>query len=620
MGSELKAKEPPAGPARRSASSRSIEFSPLLRTPAVAGPSKDRALLQTAGIEQIPSERVEARALGVEDSPSEYKATLEGVLGKFVDTQRGLAKGNPGHNAKLPDESEMVSSPLQSCYGGELIVSKMVNDEGLPIQEIREDAEGRSLDPIEAPTNSISVAPFNTEEESNDYWTEAAVARRAALRRRIFSQGDESDEADAYDSHIHISSPSPTSESRSTTIPPLSPIRSESPSASTLTNHLPKSILKPAVRKKSVSFDDSVPLPSGSMAVSNMHRAVVPIPIDEFEPRPVPLLQEPKPAARRDVSAKGFAGLRKGFLTGPSRARDPEQETRKLSLFAQRKAEHAIDPSVSASPAPLPPAGPRHDINLPKMSDSKPMASMKSTVQEKMPTPLTASINSARPIHPQSVGPVSAEDTESIADEDDGFDEASDDGDEFELDDALLARETALEFHRRRAYRSLQTDEDDGADRVMIGLPRIANGARIANPTPDDLRRFVRVGKLENGNLVLAPGEAGWSDEDEIGEEDMEKREGRRRRGEMKRRLMGLDGDGNSPLSRMTGGGLGIGKPVEVVKVSPLENATVKGVERSAEVPSEPSPQLRATPPSEKDPPPPNKVSRFKAARMGGTA
>ena len=492
----------------------------------------------------------------------------------------------------------------------------MVNDEGLPIQEIREDAEGRSLDPVQASTDSISVVPFSTEEIPIDYWTDAAIARRAALRRRVFSQGDESDEADAdaHDPQTHVTSP--LSESRSSPNPPPSPIRSSLPRASTPNTQIPKSILKAPVRKKSVSFDDSVPLPPDSPAASKIGGTVfpmpmpMPMPIDDFEPRPVPVLQEPKAAAKRDVSEKGFAGLRKGFLTRPSKATEPEREIRKPRLSAQRTVEHASDPSVSASPAPLAPSGRQHGINFPKMSDSKPMPSMKSTVQEKMPILPKASTSSARPSPPQR-----ADSGDSMSDEDEGvgFGEGSDE-DEYDLDDALLARETALEFHRRRAYRSLQTDEDDDADRVMLALPQIANGATIVNPTPDDLRRFVRVGKLQNGNLVLAPGEAGWSDEDEDGEEDGEKKEGRRRRREMKRRLLGLDGDGELPLSRRTDVGPGLKDPVGEVKVSPIENPITKHMETSEEVSSLP---MRVTP-SENDPAPLKKVSRFKAARMGG--
>ena len=109
--------EESGGLARRSAPTRSIEFSPLLQTPAIAGPSTQRFMAQTTEPESTRLDET-AESKGAEDSPSGCEHTLEGVLGKFEDTQRGLAKGDLDRNANLPDETDLVSSLSQTMLPG----------------------------------------------------------------------------------------------------------------------------------------------------------------------------------------------------------------------------------------------------------------------------------------------------------------------------------------------------------------------------------------------------------------------------------------------------------------------------------------------------------------------
>ncbi|RXK36102.1 hypothetical protein M231_06650 [Tremella mesenterica] len=161
-------------------------------------------------------------------------------------------------------------------------------------------------------------------------------------------------------------------------------------------------------------------------------------------------------------------------------------------------------------------------------------------------------------------------------DSDDGFfDDDDDEEDEYDLDDALLAREVALEYHQKQAYSTFNrnSESDDtfsdpqysghiGLDYpgpstshaqrgnvlgendvggngeegkgVFIGIPSLDISGQ---PIKTDYSKLIRVGKLENGNLVLAPGEE-WSDSDPdlegLGEEEKEKR---MRKREVKRKL-----------------------------------------------------------------------------------
>jgi hypothetical protein len=240
-------------------------------------------------------------------------------------------------------------------------------------------------------------------------------------------------------------------------------------------------------------------------------------------------------------------------------------------------------------------------------------------------------------------------------DEDDDFYRDEDDYSEYDLDDALLAREVALAYHQNRAYSQLGQqqatanrgegedgdyphmamglggdDADEGEEEagVMMALPEISmiplqnqdggpsiSMPSIINPTPDDLRRFVRIGKLDNGKLVLAPGEHGWSDEEGEGEDDVKNRN----REDIRNVLLGK---GNA-----TGSVREVGKRVtqkkergeQALDMPPTVGSSSKTtagpfptsapVGQVVETPSVPA----AVPVAD----PPKKLSRFKAARMG---
>ncbi|WWD04849.1 hypothetical protein V865_002920 [Kwoniella europaea PYCC6329] len=275
----------------------------------------------------------------------------------------------------------------------------------------------------------------------------------------------------------------------------------------------------------------------------------------------------------------------------------PKSKVKKQSLFSQRLSQPEIDASApniqTTSTARIP--------NLPKVSESKSTNTIKSGVIEKAPVvqqgvkerldnlkiverPISNGIKAPKKSEIDvSVGrtnyttngenktsnqnEVTTKDNEEEEDEDDDDDEFSEystgEEDEYDLDQALLAREVALEYHKRQTYKPLNRDLDDphfddlqegegeGGERgggVMLGLPRISEFGEpmIINPKPEDLRRFIRVGKLENGNLVLAPGEESLeTDDEDQDEENREDGEGRKERREnrenIKKKLMGLE-------------------------------------------------------------------------------
>ena len=584
---------------------------------------------------------------------------------------------------------QVVDADKLNLAGAKEDSEPLVNEDGLPIHEIRETPDGQTLDgglvsqgdEIEG-TSSGRDLQDEMEEKENTYWSAEAVARRKALYDRVFGGGDDSDsdddneeEPDAADdsddltvqdrkgkgrdqarsrrarhndsgesdsedegrsalpasigsrqvnsppplSDVDQSIPSPTSPaaaslaSRAGTSAQASssiglghgPSSSTSPTPSTsavrrTSASMPppaKSILKPpATRKKSVSFDESVPLPPDSPEPPNGRANgkmgfQLPLPIavggaetDGFGEKAVPVISAPMPKTKAEQRAgtSGFAGFKRGFLNGSPKstpARDEaaegsaieEKPTRKTSLFAQRMAEKAVVESPSNS-APIPPTPPHSRTKqkpaLPKMSESVGTSSVKPAVVEKPPavretvkeagapevanwTPLSqlppnapsgyqlgeSSTSSAQ------VAKEAEEDDEDYDDDELEFD--SEEEDEYDLDDALLAREMALEYHRRKMYQPRkygsdeeydeeggvigqgdQTDPDsldlggmgeNGLGNVMLALPQVegGDGPQIVNPTPDDWRRFVRVGRLENGNLVLAPGQEGWEGEED---------------------------------------------------------------------------------------------------------
>lgn len=567
-----------------------------------------------------------------------------------------------------------------------------------------------------------------TNDEKDDYWSEDAIARRAALRRKIFHEGEESDGEEEFIEQIEqqqpqVASASLPSESLAPNLEPTQPLSyPSSPKAelhphSILRHHepssQPKSILKPPIRKKSVTFDPSIPPASPDspdIAPSSVkpHKFGFPLPLasdddHDWAPKPVPTITEPKPKAKKEDD---FAGFKKGFLGPPPKVRtaaevdqpsssspphpyptitseqvlpESSQETlkpkpKKKSLFAQRLAHPEIDASAPATSSSTPATASPRSINLPKMAESKGTLAIKGAVVEKpttTPVPNPSSSHTAGSVVERNIiQPVASSSSPSKQDpssgisvtkqtsNDDGDDNNGEDSfaeyssgseDEYDLDDALLAREVALEYHRRHAYTSLNRDpgdapfeeEDDNGGEgsaagmgagVMLGLPRISDlqgqdgRPVIVNPTPDDLKRFIRVGRLENGNLVLAPGQEGLSDsEGDDGEEEKEgvddeakeRRERRlavkKRREQVRNRLMGLpvEGGGLEPQKNKD-------NVDESLKAMLPPAIQTEVAERQAAVPT-PSAQVDTSAAEAKETPvPKKKVSRFKAARMAG--
>lgn len=365
---------------------------------------------------------------------------------------------------------------------------QLMTEDGLPIHEIREDATGALISQAPEPTASEDDIPEQVEVEEDDYWSPAAVARREALRRSVFEDSDadsdtsldsENDDSrqsvsqTGQTSRIDTSSPWTPGPSQPTITQepptPISPPSTTEPSDATSSSPAPapalrrpsssnsltpKSILKPAPRKKSVSFDDSIPLPPDSPDMDQaqpqptmLGRSGFPSPIvkvdvqEEFTPRPIPVLAAPTPAKHKAAagqtgtgSGDGFAGFKKGFLTAagkgkiappspvsltspmgmaqsshsssantaaahmtPAAIAPPPQPVKKQSLFAQRIAESG--PSSTDDDQVIRTASPVSLPTLPKMSEAKATSSVKSAVVEKPSTTASgsSSTTSARP-------------------------------------------------------------------------------------------------------------------------------------------------------------------------------------------------------------------------------
>jgi CTD nuclear envelope phosphatase 1 len=530
----------------------------------------------------------------------------------------------------------------------------VINEEGLPFHEIRELPDGSTIGPLPPSTTDGSGVK---EEDAEEYWSETARQRREALRRRIFNEGSDTEEDDAASSDEESSSALPA---KATPTPPPEPVvpsivnappsppSSPSPPASPAhgsrrpsSGVLPgKSILKPPARKKSVSFDESVPqLPDSPDLLGGKKTMGFPLPsteTNEFDPKPVPVINPPRLPGGKD---QPFAGFKKGFLgtprasgvekiSEPAAVVEPEAvKARKTSLFAQRLAQQTVKESTPV-PSPVAPrdvAGmaqspstgtpePKTAVSLPKLSENKPMASMKSAVVENPPEIKPLPSNTSAPVRRDVREHQPGEDPD-FEDDDDDLDE-EDDEDEYDLDDALLAREVALEYHRRRAYARLNPEEDgnvmsvegrgeEGGGDVMLALPQVdaSGGPMIVNPTPDDIRRFVRVGRLQNGNLVLAPGEQGWSeDEEDVDDEEKELR--RQRRAEVKRQLLGEE-PAHSPIP---------GPKVQEKEDQPVQLPPTILTEK--EMPTAAVGEVKESLPKVIEVEQPKKVSRFKQARM----
>jgi CTD nuclear envelope phosphatase 1 len=546
------------------------------------------------------------------------------------------------------------------------LTRQLVTEEGLPIHEIREDFDGKLIGAAPQPTTS-GEAVLEVSDDV-DYWSEEAKARREALRRKIFSEDDSDLESSDEDQSSSIPVPEPNEET--TSKPDVEPSTTSSRRSSASAPMPPRSILKAPARKKSVSFDASVPLPPDSPQ-SKAGKFGFPLPNSEFEPRPVPVIAEPRPAAKAEVTEM-FSGFKPGFLTKSTPPADasgststPGPKTKGPSRFAQSMAAQKQSqvaevkptkeaepiavkgevmerqpPIVTARPSggqpePTSPAAVKGVVTerqtpmagLPKFSETQPMGSMKNMVVEREPI---------KPVEADVQGDEADGDDEGNDDYDDEYDEDEDEeeeDDEYDLDEALLAREVALDYHRRQGYISKYTREvnSDGEEQepieyqvnsdgelegtgaVLMGLPQISAEGQIINPTPDDIRKYVRVGRLENGNLVLAPGEEGWSSD-----EDAEKKA---KRAAVKRQLLGLEpvpppAPQPEPVASISATEATLppkvvteSAPSSAASVDPSANPAMRSVgevrERNVEAPPK-EPESA-----------PKKVSRFKAARMG---
>lgn len=610
----------------------------------------------------------------------------------------------------------------------------MINEEGLPIHEIREDENGRLIGDLPTLSTSTAAGPGATispvEEEprltevKSDFYSDDAAARRAALRRKVFddpsdSESDAAEDVGNFDEQ-HPKTPltaEPASSSSAPVINAIPPTPS-SPSVPALPPQparrslssapMPgKSILKTAApRKKSVSFDSSIPDSPDSPAPPSDTRiagSLFPTPVinieSGIEEKKVPMLNAPKPkvpSPQRSSFDNPFAGFKPGFLSGSTSASSSDSgrttspsvitaeprgiseqsiaappsstaaapEFKKPSLFAQRQRDTPGDAAVAVS------AGP----DFPSMSASKGTSSVKNAVLEKPSPPSqpkpqsqpqstvkgqgqTAGVAQSvmeRPTEPVAgpsrlngylpEGEDEEEDGDDDDDDDDFYRDDDDEEEEYDLDDALLAREIALAYHQNRAYTELgrprgqgEDEEDEGEEGgVMLGLPEISvlgpdgmpgsgsgqgGGGRpqIINPTPDNLRRFVRVGKLDNGKFVLAPGETGWSDEEE-GDEAGGGNDKRENREEIRRALLGQQTDNvrertqpQQVPGRKQKSETDMGMPPTIGTASTAASALhdrngMGGVKERVTESAVPEVQVADAP---------KKVSRFKATRLG---
>ncbi|WVN85046.1 uncharacterized protein L203_100188 [Cryptococcus depauperatus CBS 7841] len=543
-----------------------------------------------------------------------------------------------------------------------------LNEQGLPFHEIRETLQGVTIGP--PPPVSDTLVFKEILEEADDYWSQEAIKRRAKLKRRVFREGDGSDEEEFNEeltkvktqtenaTSIHPPTLSPTLSVQHTSLPssPKTP-----PTHSIIRNpgsepaHKSNSALQLPAKKKVVSFDPAILISPESPETEPpfANRLGFPLPLvteeDEWHPKPVPVINVPKP---RTKGGDGFAGFKKGFL-GPPRVRSiaddlqntsstssvenvpsPDQQmpvsqrSKKKSLFAQRLADEEVDVSAPVTSSSNPGTQSAKFVpKLPRMTENKGAGAVKESVVEKplfVPRSNTEKVIK-KPVVPNEAAAVSKKvergnnmdgfspsiptnnptttSTATVSDcisranqgiseneenSEGSFIQYSDDSeDEYDLDDALLAREVALEYHKRHVYTSMNHDpleipmnveENKEENRnngiplgVLLGLPSIQQKEQgqvpiIVNPTPDDLKKFVRVGKLENGNLILAPGQEGLSDsetdgDDNQGENEDETREKQERRQEVKRRrdkvrkqLMGLPvEESETPSGKITG-------------------------------------------------------------------
>jgi CTD nuclear envelope phosphatase 1 len=550
--------------------------------------------------------------------------------------------------------------------------TQTLNDEGLPIHEIRETLDGDTIGDAPAPSGNgaVDAAP------EEDYFAPEAVARREALKRRLFHDDSEDDDEDDdddgdddddddEDEGMDVDSPSPEAAPapqaappapatpEPTLAPPLDTPAASPPAITRSPSNPPKSILKAPTRKKSVTFDPSTRLPpdsppahsptGGSLRIGRLGFPVADtVSESSAGPKPVPILAPPTPG-RKSTGTATFGGFKRGFLTGPGSTPpavpapssavvegpkvvevggvDIEEKPKKQSLFAQRRAAPA----------------------LPRLADAKPMAAMKTAIVETPSQPVHRALADRLPTPVAPRFPTDPANPVLVVDHDDDEsdygdlgDFSDDEEDEYALDEALLQREVALALHARQGWvRPVDEDEIDqeAEDGVLMGVPRVStitgsetDPLRIVNPTADDLGQFLRVGRADDGELVFERPivHDSESEGDDDGEGSQDRRERRARRRDVMARLLAGDYEdgpaGVHPAQRAAEWQASLppsvgAAPAPVPAAAPpaprrIETGPV--VERSGPAPAAVPVPVPAPAPAE--PAAPRKVSRFKAS------
>ncbi|EKC98585.1 nuclear envelope-endoplasmic reticulum network protein [Trichosporon asahii var. asahii CBS 8904] len=556
------AAQPPLPP-HRSLKTKDVRFSPVLRRP-----------------EDNPAQPVAQQV--AEQQPKEGQFALRGPNGEEQEVP-----------ASLRSLVDLVGEHLADKL--HLPGDETVNEEGLPIHEIRETPDGQLIgsEPMGDGDGEETIP-----EKEDDYWTPEAAARREALKRRVFgsmSDSDTEDEDDSMDVEPAAAESAPAQEAANGLVPPIgrpsTPPNDPSPINEPLyaqpahrsPGKQPKGILKAPSRKKSVTFDSSVPLPPDSPPAKPGQERI------SIAQKPVPILNVPTPGKR------AFGGLKSGFLQSANAAAErdkaaaaptqsnlaPSPSATKPNFASRGVVEHAPVPPQPQEP---PPASKIQEIgsdddeddsmdvdedkpkkslfaqrragakpDFPSIGSQKPMPTMRNSIVERAPLPpsvgeLPKSSTSAAPADRT---PLVVVDNDSDTDEYGDLGEFDDDEeDEYALDEALLQREAALALHRSlQRQRPIDEDEIDpeaeGDGNVYMAVPRVSTiqggegdePLRIINPTADDLGQFLRVGREEDGGLVFEPPTV-HEDSESDGEEEGQDAEDRRQRRKRRRDVM----------------------------------------------------------------------------------
>lgn len=569
------AQQPPLPP-HRTLKTKEVRFSPVLRR---------------------PEDNPPPAALAQLEQKEEGQFALRGPNGEQQDVPASLQS-----LVDLVGEHLQDKLHLPGAQGDET-----VNEEGLPIHEIRETPDGQLIgsEPMGDGEGEVTIP-----EKEDDYWTPEAAARREALKRRVFGSMSDSDTDDEGDDSMDVemsapgetqpSQPAPTQAqaqtqdiSRDTSAIAQPGLRPSTPQSAT-SDHphaqpahrspgvQPKGILKAPSRKKSVTFDSSVPLPPDSPPARPGSEKL------NIAQKPVPILNVPTPGKR------SFGGLKSGFLQSANAAAERDRAANEAAAASGSGSPSNLAPSPSATkfaqrgvvehpPAPRPqPQQPKiqeigsdddedesMDVDedkpkkkslfaqrragakpdFPAIGSVKPMPTMRNSIVERAPLPpavgeIPKSSTSAAPAERP---PLVVVDNDSDPDDYGDLGEFDDDEeDEYALDEALLQREAALALHRSlQRQRPVDEDEIDpeaeGDGNVYMAVPRVSTiqggegdePLRIINPTADDLSQFLRVGREEDGGLVFEPPtihEDSDSDGEETGPEAEERRQRRQRR------------------------------------------------------------------------------------------